>query len=305
MKLKTKYIIEGWSVAAAGIVILPWLLEYRQGKLALLAEGYPVWFYNFCFSFELLIITIICPGIIFLLVHKKCFKFLYAFVAIVICLATSYFFIMSNSVEGFYFPKYFCCMDEMPFKLKDNIIYDQDCGILEKRWVKRGEYEITPNGFLRLKISPLNARTSPVRETIDLKINFWGLYIPDDKRKDWKEYIPKDETVEMEKYVFSRMLSLGVFRLGAPQEVNDISKTGNVKNKFTQDKTADSTPATGTVKRLSSLSPLLGKDIQLYGISVVNSRKEKCLPYFLINRANFKSIGFCLLITFFCVSKPF
>lgn len=40
---------------------------------------------------------------------------------------------------------------------------------------------------------------------------------------------------------------------------------------------------TGTVQRLSSLSPLLGKDIQLYGVSVIASTKEKCLPYFLIN----------------------
>lgn len=136
---------------------------------------------------------------------------------------------------------------------------------------------------MRLKISPLNARTSPVREIIELKVSFWGLYIPDDKRKDWKVYISKDETVEMEKYVFRRMSTIDIFKYCCSCDDVNIFKAKDVGKKIFLYRVTHSTPANGTVQRLSSLSPLLGKDIQLYGVSVIASTKEKCLPYFLIN----------------------
>lgn len=285
MKFNAKYIIEAWIGVWGPIAfIFPLISEGDYPcNFILMAEGYPIWFYNFFLSFELLMLTIICPGIIIFIIRKKYFKLLYAFIAIILCLASAYFFIMSNSVEGFYSPKSFCCMDEMPFKLKDNIIYDQDCGMDRGKWLKRGEYKVKQDGFLQLKISPLGARNSPARITIELKVNFWGLCIPDDKLKDLKAYIDKDEDIEIKKYVFRRILNVGIFGLFASRESGDISKTRNVNKKFPQDKTADSTPAAGTVQRLSSLSPLLGKDIQLYGVSVIASTKEKCLPYFLIN----------------------
>lgn len=77
----------------------------------------------------------------------------------------------------------------MPFKLKNGVIYDQDCQH-PGTWAHRGEYELIENGKILLKINPsLSNRADKNRIQIEADVAFWGLYISqeDCDKYDYKE----------------------------------------------------------------------------------------------------------------------